>query len=255
LGLWQLDARGPQEAVFVGLYVAGLNAARVLVIVPASLSGVLFSSAARAVGAGDDLSFQKYVRQTLRIGMILLAPACVLVAIDAQNVVRLLFGPEYSDAGLVLATACAAYAAMGLFDILAHALMAERRYRFTAATTCALLPLLFVMNGFLIPVAKGVGAAASLLAVFALGIVVSGATLRRRIGPLLQPRSVLRIAAACVLVGTLSAYVQADGYWLCVKFAVLGILYAGLLWVLRELSAADLAALVKAKRVSDGNAS
>jgi len=248
LGLWQFDALRPADAAEVGVYVAGQNVTRLLLIVPASLSGVLFSSASRAAGASHDELFRKHLGDAMRFGLILLLPACVLMGVDAENVVELLFGARYEGGGRVLAALCIGYAAMGLFDILAHGLMAAGRFGFVSLLACLMVPVLAVLNLLLIPDMHAVGAAASMAIVFLAGSVVVAVMLYRSTGSFMHWVTGFRVALACTTAGAISWLAPVSAGWVPVKLAVVGAIYLGLLWLLREISPADAAILLKRKR-------
>ncbi len=247
LGLWQLGASSAQTGAGIGFYVAGQNVTRLLMVIPISLSGVLFTSASWAAGRSDREQFTQYVTATMRLALILLLPACVLVWIDAEGIIGLLYGSRYAGAGEVLAMLCIAYSLLGVFDILAHVLMAEGRFRLAAGLACALALIQYLMNRQLIPVAGAVGAAASMAIAFLAGILIIAIDILRRRGAILRWGSTLRVAGICALIGLISTQVPAASAWLVGKLTVLGVTYLAALWVLREVTPADLQAFKKRK--------
>jgi len=245
LGIWQLKSLRPEDAVVAGMFVASQNVTRMLLVVPQALSGVLFTSASWAVGASSEALFRKYVGDVFRFSLILMVPACVLIAVAAEDIVMLLFGTRYAGGGAVLRALCVGYAAMGLFDILAHALMADGRYRAASVIACMMLPALFGLNFLAIPAMLAVGAAWSMVAIFAGGSMAIGVALHRRTGGFVRWGSVARILLASAAAGALAWLVPSPGYWLCVKLACAGAFFLGVLWVSREISADDVSVLLK----------
>jgi stage V sporulation protein B len=239
LSLWQLQAASGHAPEGVGHYVAGLNLTRILMMVPSSVSGVLYASLVWAVAASRPDLARKYVQGAVRFAMILIVPACVLLVVDASPVMGLLFGPEYAEGGRILAMLCLAFAMVALLDVLFNALMASGGRALSAGVLLGLMPVLYALNLFWIPRAGAFGAAAASAVVLAVGAVISLGMTYRRLGAPVQLRTVLRVSAAGIMIGVIAMLVPLDGYLLVFKHAALGALYLAVLWLTREISAQD----------------
>jgi O-antigen/teichoic acid export membrane protein len=253
LSLWQLQAAPNQSATDVGFYVAGLNLTRIMMMVPSTVSGVLFASLAWAISSSRPELARKYFQEAVRFALIVTAPACVVLTMDASAVLELLYGEDYVAGGPILAALCVAFALVALLDVLFHGLMAHGRFALSAAILIALVPVLFALNSVLIPWAGAVGAAVASMIAMSLGAAAGGALAWRNLTAPLSLRTFARIGFACVVVGFACAQVSVGGGWLVAKMSGLAVFYLAILWVTGEISTKDLRpfAVWKAETRSD----
>lgn len=238
LSLWQLQAAG-HDPDGVGYYVAGLNLTRILMMVPSTVSVVLYASLVRAIATGQREMAMRYVQGAMRFAVVLTVPACVLLVVDASSVMTLLFGPAFSGGGRTLAMLCVAFSMVALLDVLLNALMAAGGLIRSAGVLAALIPVLYFLNTAWIPESGATGAAAASAVVLALGAAVSLGMTYSAFGAPLKAWTVLRVAGAGIAIGLLSALMPVSGIWLVVKLGALGLAYLALLWVTGELTVQD----------------
>jgi stage V sporulation protein B len=239
LSLWQLQASANHDPRDVGFYVAGLNLTRIMMMVPSTVSVILYASLVRAIAMSQHELAKRYVQGAVRFALVLIVPACVLLAMNAAAVMTLLFGTEFAAGGRILALLCVAFSMVALLDVLFNALMANGGLARSAGVLTALIPVLYVLNGLWIPAAGAVGAAAASAVVLGVGAAVSLAMTYKTLGAPLQFRTLLRVAGAGLAIGLLSALIPAVGFWLVVKLGSLGLLYLALLWITGELTVKD----------------
>lgn len=239
LSLWQLQATARHDPEDVGFYVAGLNLTRIMMMVPSAVSSVLYASLIWALSSSRHALATQYVQGAVRFALILIVPACVLLAVDSGPIMGLLFGPSFAEGGRILAVLGIAFGMVAILDVLLNALMASGGLRLSAWVLVALIPVLFAANSYGIPRAGAVGAAAASAGVLTIGAIVSLYLIYRRIGAPASKQTVLRVAGAGAAVGVVASFVPAEGLWLVLKLGILGILYLVLLWMMGELTAAD----------------
>lgn len=239
LSLWQLQGSGI-GADEVGFYVASINVTRLMMVVPSAVSVVLYPSLIQALSTSRHDLATKYVQGAVRFAFILVVPACVLLAVDASDVMALLFGSEFAPGGRVLSLLCVAFSLVALLDVLLNALMAAGGLLRSVAVLALLIPVLYVLNALWIPEAGAVGAAAASAVSLAMGVAASVAFTYRRFGSPLPAGTLARVAGASVVVGTISMLVPAAGIWLLMKLAVLGVAYIALLRAIGEITTRDL---------------
>ena len=173
LSLWQLQGAAGQSPQDVGYYVAGINLTRIMMMVPSTVSGVLFASLAWAIATSQQDLVRKYVEGAVRFALIVTLPACVVLWIDASPILDLLYGDKYAGGGQILAVLCVTFALVAIIDVLFHGLMAAGRFALSAGVLVALVPVLYVANVVLIPRAGAVGAAAASMLVLSLGALTA----------------------------------------------------------------------------------
>ena len=240
LSLWQLKGVIGDQGESAGYYTASLNLTRILLVVPATVSVVLFASLSWAFAEARPELVRKYTQETSRFALVCLMPACLLLIIDAENVMRLLYGEKYANAGKILSLLCGAFAMFAFLDIYFHVLMAHRRLAIGTLVLGGLIPALALLNTLLIPTFLGVGAAAATLATFTVGATIAATLAYRQIGPLLRLATFVRVSIAGLVIGAISLAVTVTGPLLVAKLGGLAAAYLLLLAMTGELSRHDL---------------
>ena len=240
LSLWQLKGGISDGAEVAGYYAASLNLTRILLVVPATTSVVLYASLSWAFATSQPELVRKYTHETSRFALVALTPACVLLVLDAENIMRLLYGAAYAPGGDILALLCGAFTVFTFLDIYFHVLMAYGRFAIGAAVLVGLIPVLALLNMALIPKFHGVGAAAATLAVLGAGALIAMALAYRQVGTLVRLKTVVRVSIAGLIVGVLSAAMAMTGPLLVVKLGGLALVYLFVLTITGEVSKDDL---------------
>jgi O-antigen/teichoic acid export membrane protein len=244
LGLWLLQGMDQVPSGETGQYAAALNVARALAIVQSSVSGVLFASQLAALARGDMEEARRHLFEAMRIALVLLAPGCVLLWLEAGAVIQLLYGSAYVAATAVLRLLALGFLGLALLDLSFHAVMASGRFAWAAATLVALVPVSIFMNLQFIPIAGAPGAALAMTVVMALGAICGLAFTWRCFGAIMHTGTVVRILVAVTFTGVLARLApDVPLPWLLPKLAMLGVTYLALLVLLRELTVDDLRAL------------
>jgi len=248
LGLWLLGAFGEDLRAATGHYNAAMNVARVLTLVPAVLSSVLFAKVAEAVSREDLALAARELRTGFRFALILLAPAVAALAADAGPVVDLLYGARFAPAAAMLVWLGVAVAVTGLLDLLLQTLLAHGRHRLALAILgggssvmlVATLPLFAWFGALGVALAMTVGIGSALL--------VAAVVTRRRLGGFLGPLSVSRILGASLALFLVLRLLDGSGMLLLAEFLLAGLGYFALLFLLREITPAELRTLLGRER-------
>jgi stage V sporulation protein B len=240
LSLWQLQHSGGGGDAATGHFVASMNLTKILMVIPATTSSVLFVSLGWALANDRADLVRKYIEEAGRFAMITLVPLCVLLAVDAEPVMQLLYGDAYAGSGSVLAVLAVAFAAVALLDIYFFVLLARGHSTRAVWVALALIPVLWATNHALIARDGATGAAWAAALVLGAGALVQAWLVWKEFRFLLAGRTILKIALGSAVVGALALLWRAEGWMLMAKFAVLGIVYLGVLFASRELKAHDL---------------
>lgn len=242
LDLWSLKSLWAGPGDVIGLYVAASNVAKVLGVVPSALSSVLFVSLAVALCQKDETAAQAYIKAAGRFAIIVLFPLAVLIAVDADALMVVLYSHAYGSGGIYLTLQVIAFAFSAFLDIFFQALMAAGKHYQSAGILLALVPLALLINVALIPQLGATGAAISLVLTITLGTVVAAVLAYRRFGSLISLSTVTRVSVATALMAILGMQIPIGGLWVVLKFSVLLGVYIMLLSLLKELSWQDLRA-------------
>jgi PST family polysaccharide transporter len=239
LGLWLLSAAAPAGNA-IGFFVAAANVSRVLTVVQAVLSGVVFASISRALAQGDEATARRHLEDGARMALLMVAPAAALIIVDADRILMLLFGSGYASAGDILRWQIIAFALLPLLDLSFMSLAAAGRPAYPAWLLAALIAPAVALCLALIHRYGGAGAAAAQATVVAVGTGFAALATWRRFRTLVTPLTLLRVGCATALTALISAQVAVAGPWLVAKLATLFMVWILLLVLLRELTLADL---------------
>lgn len=239
LDLWALRVtwRGADEVV--GHYVAALNIARTLAVIPTVQSGVLFASMAWALAARDEGAAHRHIQEASRFALLAAAAAWLVLGSDAAALMALIFSPPYAAGGSFLMLQLVGFGLYALLDAYAMCLIAAGRHWLVALSLLALVPAAWIANVLLIPRIGPVGASWALVLGMAAGAAIMGTLTYRRFGGLIAGRTLGRIAGAAAVVWMLGSLVPVAGPLVLVKMAVLAALYLGLLIWWGEVTPGD----------------
>jgi O-antigen/teichoic acid export membrane protein len=239
LDLWSLKAIWAGSDDVVGHYVASLNLARVLLVISGAQAGVVFASVAWAVAVSDTVRARHHIQDATRFAVIIAAAAWVLLALDASEVLSLLYSRPYGNGERFLPLQLAALATFALLDVLAHSLMAAGRQWWPPVALLATIPLAWASNVVLIPWLGPIGAAICQLLGLTAAMLVVAAMAYRRFGSLVRGPMLLRVLASAGIVGLLSTLWPVQGPLVIAKIAGLGCVYLVVLYQLGEITKAD----------------
>lgn len=240
LDLWMLQSLWKGGGEVIGYYVAALNVAKLPLIVPSVLTGVLFTSIAWARAGGDPALARRYLQAGGRLVLVVLFPGCALVVTHAEPIMSLLYSSVYSAGGVYLAIQVVAFGMVSLLDAYLHALMAIDKRRQAVGILLALVPVAIILNVLLIPRWGALGAASSLAFTIGAGTVAAMVATAREFGALVRPLTVVRVLAATAIVVLIGGQISLEGGWLVLKLLVLLGLYVAILGLLREVTREDL---------------
>jgi O-antigen/teichoic acid export membrane protein len=240
LDLWMLQAlwKGSQDVI--GYYVAALNVAKLPLVIPSALTGVIFSSIAWARENGDNALAQRHLQAATRFGLVVLVPSCGLAILHAEPIMALLYSDVYAAGGKYLAVQIIGLCLLTFLDAYLHSLMAVDRRRTAVLLLLSLVPISLTLNAVLIPRWGGVGAAAALSGTLFLGTLLATVVATREFGALIRPLTVGRVVLATAAMLALGAQFHIQGPWLLLKLGLLLGVYVVLLGVLGELTRRDL---------------
>jgi len=239
LDLWSLNSLWKGDGEVVGQYFASMNLAKILSVIPAAQTGVLFTSVAWAVASCNMARARRHIHEASRFAVLTATAAFVILGLNGSEVLSVLFSKTYAEGHRFLPLQLAAFGLFALLDIFSHSLIAVGRQYLTAGALTATVPLVWLSNYLLIPRLGPVGAAASMLLGMAIGTALTGAMAYRYFGALVRFSTVIRVLVAAVVVGMASVAITVRGPLVIFKAAMLGGLYLIILYILKEITVRD----------------
>lgn len=242
IDLWVLKGLRGTNPTVVGSYVAAFNVARVLIVVAAVLAPVVFASVCRALARSDEAMARRQMQGAVRFALMVLAPACALLALNGEEVMVLIYSDAYAGAGTLLALQAWAFAAFAVLDVLLHAAVASGQHRRVVGFLLMLIPLAAVADVILVGRLGALGAALGLAGIMTVGSAGAMALIVPRFGTVVPGATVLRVLTAVVVVVIADHWLTMAGSWIVVKFALLVGVYGVVLLASGELREKDFGA-------------
>jgi len=231
-----------------GVYGASLDFAYTIFQVILSLTLVVFPLVSEATFKADVETVRGYIRQALRATIAISALPAVLFSANAAEVLGIIYPAEYVVGAPVLRIVAFGMLAFAVMTILTTVISSSGRPIVSVYTVAGTLALDAALNAAFIPRWGMTGAAFATTSAMIVGAIGCAAYVRARFGASVPAATVARVAIAGAVVYTASILVpigeivaNRGGAPLMAKaavvaqFAVLGVVYVGLLFALREV--------------------
>jgi O-antigen/teichoic acid export membrane protein len=241
IDLWVLNAVGAQvDEVSKGLYVAAGNVARIPNFVAFVMTAVLVPSIAAALAVDDHRMARAYLSGAMRFMAVVLVPACAVIAVDADEVLALLFSSEYrGGASLLVLLIFAQGLLYTTFMSLANVLIATGRAGISACLALAALVFATALSVVLVLAAGAPGAAWAALIANACAVIAASMVVTRVIAVPIEPAILARVLLLSAGVAVAAWWIEARGLMLLLEFALVGAVYVALLPFAGLLGRAD----------------
>jgi O-antigen/teichoic acid export membrane protein len=245
LDLWLLKALTASDLDReVGVYAATRVLARSPELVLLPLGSVLFPLVSRSLTQNQLLEVGNYIQGAMRVLWLVLLPTVVLVAIDAEPIVRLIFPTSYAGGGTVLGLQTLGFGLLTIIGTLLLLLSARGDLYTPVAVGLAMVVLLIILAWPLIPRYGAIGAGITFAGTAAVGTIVFAVLVYRRFGVLISRSVLLNGIVATGALVLPAVTVSVHGLWLIPKYAAIALLYAGVLWAVGELRRKDVQLLL-----------
>jgi O-antigen/teichoic acid export membrane protein len=245
LDLWIVKGVVPDPAA-AGLYGAAFAVSRLADTVAQGVSSAVFARVSGALAAGQRALARSVSAEAMRFLLIVLAPVCFLAAGSGRQIMGLLFGAPYADAGRLLALLVTAVSCLAGMKLMLILLTAADRPAHKSLLVLGLLPVGAALCLWLTHRLGPVGAAVGSLTTMAAGLLVAGALVYHRVGVYPPPLAALRCGLAGGAAYALGLLWPAAGLLVVPKLGALTLLYLALLFVTRELGPDELRSLWRA---------
>jgi O-antigen/teichoic acid export membrane protein len=209
------------------------------------MTAVLVPSISAALAAQDRERARSYLSGAMRFMIIALVPGCALIAINAAEVLSLLFSSDYAGgAGLLVVLVFAYGLFYTMFMSLANALIGAGRAATSARLSLAALVLAVALSVTLVRWAGAPGAAFAALIANAAAVTGAGIAIARTVGMPVDGTVLARVLLLTVVICVPSWWIEAKGAMLLLELAIVAIAYLALLPIAGLLEWADLEAFL-----------
>lgn len=253
-----------REASAADALVGAYNAGQLFGFLPYQLligiTFILFPMLATAHAREESDAVRRYVRAGMRVALLLVGLIVAIAAALSESLLRLVFPGQFADLGSrSMQVLCFGLGVFALFGVLTTVLNSlGRQWQGLLATLLALVCVLGMNLWWVSGTAFGEQLLLNTAWATSLGMLpgalLAALLVRRATGTLMSLAVGLRVLAAVVVVVGLGHQLPVLGRPLTVGAAAgLGVVYVGILWLLRELGAEDVrrvAAMLSRRRGS-----
>lgn len=221
----------------VGWYVAATTLARLPFYLFTGVLLTLLPSVAHLKKEGLP-KLRRLIQEVNRYALLLLVPLTVVVAVTADALVPLIFGPSYQGGGNALAILIVGVSCLVMFRIFSTVLVGLTSPALVTITTTIIIVVDLILNLLLIPRFGIVGAASASTVASVIGLIAAAIQLRRQQLATIDWQSFKNAAAASAIIGAL-LIIHPTNWSLFIVVAAAAILYGGLLFVFKEIQSKD----------------
>lgn len=143
----------------VGVYEVAWKVSVVVLIMSRALARSLFPVVSRLIEENRTREIEALIPKAMTVSLYLVIPACVGALLLGEEVLQVVFGPEYSESALVLVVLVAATVPEALQQVVGRTLLGLDRPELAARATGVAVLLNVVLNLLLIPSIGLIGAA------------------------------------------------------------------------------------------------
>ncbi|MFH1257093.1 MAG: oligosaccharide flippase family protein [Candidatus Diapherotrites archaeon] len=223
-----------------GFYTAAGTIAKLPLGFIDALLLVLFPLVSSSSFANDHKKSGFYLSSALRYAFLFLAPLTAITATSAASILAFIYGANYLPGAFALSILSVGALLMAMAMVVVTAISSSNRPKASFGMGFFVMALDIALNFILIPIYSLEGAAAATLISGIAALSISLAYSRGLFSELhLGIGSFLKIFFASLAIAVLSLLFQAEGIVLVLKYCSLFLVYAGILWLLREISDQD----------------
>lgn len=230
-----------KDDILAGYYNAAVSLSRISYMLLQGLAFVLLPSVAALTRPGE--SHDKavgFIRDALRYLIALILPSVVLASATSKELIILFFSASYAPAAPVLTVLMIGLGALSFYLLLANIVAGAGKAHVALYITGAMIGISAIVGTITIPAFGAVGAAwqttvASLTGLAALAIY----TFRTFKIPYPIQSTLHIIIASAIMVAPTYIW-KASSLMLPIQYAVLGLVYIAMLWILGEVTKKDI---------------
>ncbi len=240
--LWLLNALGSEVAEATkGQYVAALNVARIPNVVAFVMISILVPTIARALRDEDRASATVALSGATKFMAVGLIGGCAVIAVNADEVMSLLFSSSYANGGRLLVVLIFS---QGLFFtfymVLSNVLISTGSAVQSAILSLVVVVVASIVCATLIALAGAVGAAYGALFAAAGAAIAVFVILFRSVKFVPDWTMLLRVLFISAIVAGLSKYVSTEGVNLILELCIAALIYSILIPIFGLVTRKDL---------------
>ena len=233
------------SSVSAGHYTSAKTLARVTLFIFFAFSSALYPAVSKAHARGDWNGLRRYIQQANQMMLMVLMPLIVVVILDSQKIINIIFGADYSDGASALRWLIVSFSILSIYTVQKTIITGCGFPKIASGLTLSLLPLSVILLCFLIPAYGLVGAAVASTLTHSIGACCSLLILYMKFKAGFHFISTLQIISATLLLLLLDFLLTRAGVALLPKVAIATVSYFLALGLTGELRLENLYEIIK----------
>lgn len=236
-----------------GYYTANQNIARLPFYALSTIATVLFPSISKNVALKLHQESRTLIHQALRFILLLLIPITALISATSDSVIQILYSSIYLPAAPALSILIVGFAFLTMFMIFANIINGAGKPYISLYLSIIGVIITSICSMLLVPSYNIVGAALSTTIGALVTMSCSGYLVYKHFNALVNPKRLVKICFASLIIFLLGRYISINHWFLPVVYFTLGLIYFGILVLLKEITKADMKYINNFIRKKDDN--
>lgn len=228
-----------EDYTFVGIFAVAMTLSNVTPTIFYSLPTALMPAISHAAATKDHGLIRKYISQSLRYLLLIIAPITALIAATSKEIIKLLYPSSYMPAAALLSILIFSSFFLTIFLTLTSAVSGSGTPKVETMITVSAIPLIILLNIILIPFFGAIGAAISMLITSIIMVIVAWAYVFKKFKATIPSLSLFRMMTGTVVIFLLTLLWNFKGLMLVVGYGLLFLVYGSLLILLGEIKKED----------------
>ena len=253
IDLWMVKYFLGSESVAV--YGVSSTLAKMIFYLLFSISGALLPTLSAFISKNAIDETRETIRQALRILLMFSMPVAALMSLHSEPLIVFLFGESYAGGAPILSVLIWNMTLLSFVFLFTTILNADHKPKQSFILVTISICLAFAGNAIFIPKAGALGAAWSMFGSLVVGVALTFIPVFRRFHIGMQILSFIRITAASLILLPLSVWLVRLGWHFLLVFCLAAGLYFILLFIIREITIAEVKEMVRGNFIQVGEAS
>jgi O-antigen/teichoic acid export membrane protein len=181
-----------------------------------------------------------YINRSMRYMLMLLIPGVLLLSATSTDLISLVYSSEYLEAAKPLKLLVFGLGFLTVFGVLASVLMGAGKPHIALGMALPIVAMDVALNIMLIPKYGLIGAAAATTLAALIGMGAAAICVWRYFKTLVSVKSVIKFCLASLVIYVLALQISLPLLFLPLVYVGLFALYAGILWLMKELGREDI---------------
>ena len=232
----------------VGYYASAATLSKMPYFLSIGLTAVLLPSLSQTIAAMDRERTREIITDSLRYVLIFLVLIVVVCAFNGREIIILVMGQKFSEAGPVLGILISGLSLTTTMLVIHTFLMAKNLMKLCFYQIVLLLILDVILNAFLVPRYQLFGAAFATFSIGLVGTIISSSYIYKDIKDSILP-FVGKLFAAIVILCVFSFLLNYSSVHIIFKLILLSSIYFILLYALKVINTVDIERLKTALQI------